>query len=164
VIVHIGPLAAEYAGEALTVQRAAYVTEAQRYAAPDLPPLLESLDDLRADLASGRPAFGAWLGPRLVGSVRGRPDGDRMEISRLAVAPDLQRMGIGGRLLAAVEAAAPPRVRTMWLITGAESDGSLALYRRAGYTVVGQDTDAAGVTLAVLEKPVEGHRVVPRPG
>jgi ribosomal protein S18 acetylase RimI-like enzyme len=77
-----------------------------------------------------------------------------MEVSRLAVAPDLQRAGIGGRLLAAVEAAAPPRVRTMWLVTGAASHGSLALYRRAGYTVVGQDTDTAGVVLAVLEKPV----------
>lgn len=153
--VHIGPLAPEHAGEALTVQRAAYVTEAQHYAAPDLPPLRESLADLRADLASGRPAFGAWLGPRLVGSVRGRPAGDRMEISRLAVAPDLQRRGIGARLLAAVEAAAPAPVRTVWLVTGADSAGSLALYRRAGYAVVGQDVDAAGVTLAVLEKPVE---------
>jgi len=157
VTVHIGPLGPGHAGEALTVQRAAYVTEAQRYGAPDLPPLTEPLDALRADLASGRPAVGAWLRTRLVGSVRGRPAGARMEVSRLAVAPDMWRQGIGARLLAAVEAAAPPGVRTLWLVTGAESDGSLALYRRAGYAVVGRDTDAAGVSLAVLEKPVTGR-------
>jgi ribosomal protein S18 acetylase RimI-like enzyme len=151
--VHIGPLRPAYGGEALTVQLAAYVIEAQRYGKPDLPPLVESLDALRADLESGRPAFGAWLGERLVGSVRGRPDGDRMQVSRLAVAPDLQRLGIGGRLLAALEAGAPPGVRTFWLVTGAQSTGPLALYRRAGYAVTGRDHDAAGVELAVLTKP-----------
>ena len=155
--VHIGPLRPAHGGEALTVQLAAYVTEAQRYGKPDLPPLLESLDALRADLASGTQAFGAWLGERLVGSVRGRPDGDRMQVSRLAVAPDVQRLGIGGRLLAALEAAAPREVHTFWLVTGARSDGPLALYDRAGYTVVGQDHDAAGVELAVLEKPARAR-------
>lgn len=150
--VYIGPLAPAHAGEVLTVQRAAYVGVAQQYDAPDLPPLTETIDALRADLESGIPAFGAWLGPRLAGSVRGRPAGDRMEVRRLAVAPDLHRRGIGGRLLAAVEAAAPPAVRTMWLVTGVASDDSLALYRRAGYAVVGEDTDAAGVRLVVLEK------------
>ncbi len=155
--VHIGPLGPEHAGEVLTVQRAAYVTEAQRYGSPELPPLRESLDTLRADLASGRPALGAWLRDRLVGSVRGRPDGERMEVSRLAVAPDLRRLGIGARLLAAVEAVAPPGIRTLWLVTGAESDGSLALYRCAGYGEVGHDTDAAGVPLVVLAKAAEAR-------
>ncbi|MDT7552926.1 MAG: hypothetical protein QOI16_1462, partial [Pseudonocardiales bacterium] len=35
----IGLLRPSDAGEVLTVQRAAYVTEAQRYAAPHIPPL-----------------------------------------------------------------------------------------------------------------------------
>jgi ribosomal protein S18 acetylase RimI-like enzyme len=152
--VHIGPLRVEHAGEALTVQWAAFVRVAQRYEAPNLPPLTESPDALRADIESGVLAVGAWLGTRLAGSVRGRPDGDRMEIARLAVAPDLQGRGIGRRLLAAVEAAAPPTVRTSWLVTGAMSDGSLAMYRRAGYAVVSDSTDAAGIALTVLEKPL----------
>lgn len=101
--VHIGPLAAAYAGEALTVQRAAYVTEAQQYHAPDLPPLTETVEELRADLA-------------------------------------------------AVETAAPPNIRTIWLVTGTSSEASLRLYRRAGYAVVGNRTDAVGVAPAVLEK------------
>jgi ribosomal protein S18 acetylase RimI-like enzyme len=158
VTVHIGPLGPAYAGEALTVQLAAYSDVARQYDAPNLPPLTETLDALRADLESGIPAFGAWLGPRLVGSVRGRPDGARMEVSRLSVAPDLHGRGIGRRLLATVEAAAPPAVRTLWLVTGVSSDGSLALYRRAGYAVVGESVDAAGVALVVLEKPVPDGR------
>lgn len=150
--VHIGPLEARHAGEALTVQRAAYVTEAQLYHAPNIPPLTETVDQLRADLDSGVLAFGAWLGTRLAGSVRGRAAGDRMEVARFSVAPDLQGNGIGRALLAAVETAAPPEIRTFWLVTGTSSEANLRMYRRAGYVVVGNQTDAVGVALVVLEK------------
>jgi ribosomal protein S18 acetylase RimI-like enzyme len=150
---HIGPLAPAHAGEALTVQRAAYVTEAQHYDAPHIPPLTETLDELRGDLMSGVLAFGAWTGTRLAGSVRGRVVGERMEVARFSVAPDLQRQGIGRALLAAVEGAAPPAVTTLWLITGESSEGNLRLYRTAGYGVVAETKDEAGVGLVVLEKP-----------
>jgi GNAT superfamily N-acetyltransferase len=148
---HIGPLRAEHAGEALTVQRAAYVTEAQRYAAPTIPPLVETLEEFRGDLVAGVLARGAWLGPRLVGSVRGRVDGDRMEVLRFSVAPDVQGRGVGRALLTAVHEAAPPAVRVFWLVTGAESPENLHLYTSAGYRVVGTLTDAAGVMLVRME-------------
>lgn len=56
------------AGELLTLQRAAYVTEAQAHDDPCLPPLVETLDDLRSVLAdptvttlgSGAPVPGSW--------------------------------------------------------------------------------------------------------
>jgi GNAT superfamily N-acetyltransferase len=152
VTIHIGPLGDEHAGAALTVQRAAYVTEAQHYNAPHIPPLTETLAELRADLASGVLALAAWDGTRLVGSVRGRVDGDRMEVARFSVAPDQQGRGVGRALLAAVEQAAPPRVRTFWLITGIDSADNLRLYGKAGYAIVGETVDSAGVTLVVLEK------------
>ncbi|TDV48904.1 GNAT family N-acetyltransferase [Actinophytocola oryzae] len=150
--VHIGPLTPEHAGEALTLQRAAYVTEAQFYDAPNLPPLTETLTELRAELTNGVLAFGAWLGTRLAGCVRGRVDGDRMEVARFAVAPDLQGKGIGTALLATAEDAAPREVRTFWLVTGASSEASQRLYRRAGFAIVGDGTDSAGVALVLLEK------------
>jgi ribosomal protein S18 acetylase RimI-like enzyme len=146
----------EHAGEVLTVQRASYVREAQRYAAPDIPPLLETLAQLHADLvrADGPElvARAAWLGPRLVGSVRGRIDGTRMEIVRLTVAPDLQGRGIGRALLAAVHDAAPEPVRTCWLVTGGRSEDNIRFYTAAGYRVVGTTTDAAGVELVRMQR------------
>lgn len=146
----------EHAGEVLTVQRAAYVTEAQRYRAPDIPPLVETLEELRADLvAPGVVARAAWLGPRLVGSVRGRVDGAAMEVARLTVAPDLQGRGLGRALLAAVHAAAPPGVEVLWLVTGARSDDNLRLYAAAGYRPAGRVVDPAGVELVRLERPAE---------
>lgn len=143
----------EHAGEILTVQRAAYVTEAQRYGAPGIPPLVETLEALRADLtAPGVVARAAWLGPRLVGSVRGRVDGAAMEVARLTVAPDVQGRGVGRALLAAVHAAAPPSVRTYWLVTGVRSDDNLRLYAAAGYRPAGRTVDPAGVELVRLER------------
>jgi ribosomal protein S18 acetylase RimI-like enzyme len=146
----------EHAGEALTVQLAAYVREAQRYAAPDIPPLHETAAGLAADFAradaSDLVARAAWLGPRLVGSVRGRVEGDRMEVVRFTVAPDLQGRGIGRALLAAVHAAAPAPVRCCWLVTGARSADNIGLYTAAGYRVVGSSTDTVGVELVLMER------------
>ncbi|MFC5994156.1 GNAT family N-acetyltransferase [Pseudonocardia hispaniensis] len=152
----IGPLHPDHAGELWTVQRAAYVTEAQRYCA-HIPPLVETLATVRAELARADGpdlvARGAWLGSRLVGSVRGRIDGDRMEVARFAVAPDVQHRGIGRALLSAVHAAAPPPVRTFWLVAAAGSEDNLRFYAAAGYRVVDQLVDHLGVTLARMERP-----------
>jgi predicted N-acetyltransferase YhbS len=151
----IGRLRPADAGEVLTVQRAAYVTEAQRYSAPDIPPLLETLDELRADLA--RPdglAVGAWLGPRLVGSVRGRVDGPTMQVARLSVAPDVQGRGVGRALLTALHAAAPASVTSTWLVTGAQSEDNRRLYAAAGYQAATTERDAAGVELVRMDRSV----------
>lgn len=149
--------APEHAGEVLTVQRAAYVTEAQRYGVPHIPPLTESLEEIRADLARADDpslvARAAWLGGRLVGSVRGRIDGLAMEIVRFAVAPDVQGAGIGRVLLAAVQAAAPAAVRRYWLVTGARSDDNQRFYAAAGYRVTGTTVDGAGVGLVRMQRP-----------
>ena len=91
---------------------------------------------LRADFARADApdlvARAAWLGPRLAGSVRGRIVGDRLEVVRLTVAPDLQGLGIGRALVAAVHAAAPPSVRCCWLVTGARTENNIRLYTAAG--------------------------------
>ncbi|GAA3235389.1 GNAT family N-acetyltransferase [Pseudonocardia petroleophila] len=148
----VGRPGPEAAGELWTVQRAAYVTEAQRYDAPWIPPLRETLDEVRADLAGDVPAAAAWLGPRLVGSVRGRVEGGLMEIARLTVAPDVQRRGVGRALLTAVHAAAPPSVVRFWLVTGARSDDNRRLYAAAGYVETGSVVDSAGVGLVRMER------------
>ncbi|MCP2166622.1 GNAT family N-acetyltransferase [Goodfellowiella coeruleoviolacea] len=154
-------LRAEHAGEALTVQRAAFVDEARRYRTSEIPPLRETLAELRADIDD--PAvipLGAWLGSRLVGSVRGRVSADRMELARLAVAPDTRGRGIARQLVTALLAEVPARVRVVWLVAGGDSEANLAFYRRVGFRPVGERSDVAGVRLVVLEKPVEPGKPV----
>ena len=127
--VGIAPATAEDAGELLTLQRAAYVTEAQLYDDLRLPALVQTLDELRAELAAGG-GLVAREGARTVGAVRFRLDGDVLHIGRLTVAPDRQGAGIGTRLLTAAEGAVPAR-RTA-LFTGHRSEGNLRLYARCG--------------------------------
>jgi GNAT superfamily N-acetyltransferase len=151
--VRVGPVGQADAGEVFTVQRAAYVSEARRYGLV-IPPLLETFAELRQEIAD--PAVlchGAWLGARLVGSVRGRVAGACMEIARFAVAPDVQGRGVGRALLASIEAAAPAGVDTLWLVTGSLSTDNLHFYERSGYVRVDTGHDAVGVEIIRMRKP-----------
>lgn len=123
------------AGELLTLQLACWVTEALVNEDLGIPALHESLADVTASLGE----WTTWVvrsHGRLVGSVRGRLDGEVWEIGRLMVAPDLRGRGLGRVLLEHVEAAAPGAAASYRLVTGKRSEANLRRYRRAGYRVV----------------------------
>ncbi len=148
-------LSPDCAGEALTLQRAAYVTEAQQYDDPHIPPLLETLEALRAGLAD--PAvvgLGLREGTRLVGAVRCRVEEGVGAIGRLVVAPDRQRTGLGGLLLEAVEQAVRGRVSRLAIFTGERSAGNRRLYAGHGYVEVRRESPPGGITMVHLEKPL----------
>jgi ribosomal protein S18 acetylase RimI-like enzyme len=144
-------IGSEHAGEVLTLQRAAFVAEARLYGTAEIPPLVETLDELRRELAT-TVTMGAWLGSRLVGAARLTLDGPIGWISRVAVAPDQQGQGIGSRLLATLEAAAPSQVRRFQLAAGHRSSDNLAMYERRGYREVSRRVDSAAVELVVMGK------------
>lgn len=143
------------AGELLTLQRAAYLTEAQLNGSTDLPPLTETLTELRDSLGHGSVLTARRLG-RLVGSVRGEVAGDGVwSVGRLMVAPDLQGQGIGGRLMAEIESRAPASSRAIRLMTGAASAPNLAFYQRRGYVEVARTGDVAAVEVVILQKTTD---------
>lgn len=131
-------LRADDAGELLTLQRAAYVTEAQAHDDPRLPPLVETLAEVRVELRSdATTVLGIRDRGRLVATVRLRQepaDPGTAEIARLAVAPDRQGEGLGTRLLLEAEQHARPGATTFVLCTGEHSHGNLRLYEQHGYT------------------------------
>lgn len=121
------------AGEALTLQRAAFVQEALIYRSVDMPPLTQTLEELRAELEENLGCV-ALDGPRMVGVVRARRDGDLLLIGRIAIAPDQQGRGIGTTLLDAVETRGRAAGATeAELFTGSLSEANLRLYEREGY-------------------------------
>lgn len=140
------------AGEVLTLQRAAFVTEAQAHRDLHIPPLTQTLAELRAEL--GRQCCHGWgirEAGRLIACVRARVSSDSAELARLVVAPDRQGRGIGTRLLLAAEDLLPPQVRTIGLVTGQHSHANLRLYRRHGYRQT-HTTQAGGYLLVHLAK------------
>jgi ribosomal protein S18 acetylase RimI-like enzyme len=148
----IVPAGVADAGEILTVQRAAYLSEAQHYGEPFLPPLTETLAEVAAVLDGPDIVLVARSGHRLVGSVRAHLVGDTAHIGRLSVAPDQQGRGVGARLLTAIEEACAGRAARFTLFTGADSARNLTLYERHGYRIVAHRPDPNGTPLAVLEK------------
>ncbi|MEV7354674.1 GNAT family N-acetyltransferase [Kitasatospora sp. NPDC091276] len=148
---------AEDAEQILKLQYLGYQPEAELYGDWAIEPLTQSLESLRAEL-SGQYVLVARLGDEVVGTIRGHVDAEGVgRIGRLVVHPRMQRHGLGGRLLDALErrlAEDGRPVTSYRLFTGHRSLGNLRLYTRLGYrqSAVEQVTDR--LSLVHLEKPV----------
>lgn len=139
-------LAAAVAGDApeiLVLQRCCWVTEAIVNDTLDIPPLHEDLDTVRAWVVD-QEVWTLRLAGRLVGGVRAHRAGDRWEIGRLMVAPDLRGRGVGRWLLEHAERRAPVGVAQFTLFTGERSERNLRMYRRAGYVLTEPPPDFTG--------------------
>ncbi len=129
------------AGELLTLQRACWLQEALINDTLDIPALHESLEVVTAELEAWT-TFVLRSAGRLVGSVRGRLDGDQWFLGRLMVAPDLQGRGLGRWLLERVQDAAPDEARWFGLVTGVGSTENQRMYHRAGFRPTREQDDA----------------------
>ncbi|MFD8547928.1 GNAT family N-acetyltransferase [Streptomyces sp. NPDC059649] len=152
----------EDAEQILKLQYLCYQSEAALYDDYGIEPLTQTLAALRAELSEGC-VLVARLGDEVVGSVRGTVDAaGTAAIAKLIVHPRLQRHGLGGRLLAAVEQRlAEERSATRFrLFTGHRSEGNLRLYRSHGYAPVGTEQLSRRLSLVTLEKEAAAEEFV----
>jgi GNAT superfamily N-acetyltransferase len=140
------------AGEILTVQRAAYLVEAQLYGDPFISPLVESIDRIRRAISGDAVVLKAQSAGRIVGAVRAQFSERTCLVGRLVVAPDRQGEGVGTRLMGALEDEVCGRVDACVLFTGHLSDGNLRLYRRLGYAETHRERVAAHLMLVHMRK------------
>lgn len=140
----------EDAKEILSLQKLAYLSEAEIYGDYSIPPLLQTLDQLRADFESLH-FLKASIDGELAGSVRGSMQGETCHIGRLIVHPDFRNRGIGSRLMTDIEACFDGAVRYE-LFTGHLSERNLRLYRSLGYAPFKTEAVTDGLTLVFLEK------------
>ncbi|GGT29993.1 GNAT family N-acetyltransferase [Nonomuraea spiralis] len=142
------------AGEILTLQRAAYVSEAQLYGDPFIPPLVESLEQMRKAVEAAVVLKAVEAG-RIVGAVRGQVAGTTCLVGRLVVAPDRQGQGLGTALLEALHEQVP-QAEAFDLFTGHLSEGNLRLYRRLGYRETRRERMDDHLTLIHLRRTLPG--------
>lgn len=135
----------------LELQKLAYESEARLYGDWRIPPLTQTLDDIRGEF-DAKTFLKATVGSLLVGSVRASYKEGTCEIGRLIVHPEYQRQSIGTRLMRAIEAIFH-QVKRFELFTGDRSAGNIRLYERLGYRVVRSERLSATVTLVFMEKP-----------
>ncbi|WP_311243079.1 GNAT family N-acetyltransferase [Microbacterium sp. WCS2018Hpa-23] len=150
----IRPTSESDAGEVLTLQRAAFVSEAQIYGSADMPPLTQTLPEVEAELRSSS-GLSARKDGRLVGVIRFVEDDGVLLIGRIAIAPDMQGEGIGRTLLDAAERTSTARVAE--LFTGSLSEANIRLYETCGYRETVRVPDGDGTEQVFLRKPL--HQV-----
>jgi GNAT superfamily N-acetyltransferase len=115
----------------LALQYLAFRQEGELYNDFSIPPLTQTLDQIRADFPH-KVFLKATVAGTLAGSVRGSQNGEICLVERLMVHPDHQRQGIGAALLRALEERFP-HARRFELFTGYKSEDNIRLYRKLGY-------------------------------
>jgi ribosomal protein S18 acetylase RimI-like enzyme len=150
------------AEQILKLQYLCYQSEAELYGDYTIEPLTQSLDALKSELTEGC-VLVARLGSEVVASVRGSIDEAGVgHVGKLIVHPRMQRHGLGGRLLAAIEERLRTRgeVRRFQLFTGHRSEHNLRLYRRHGYAPVATREVDDALTMITLAKGAQAPAAV----
>ncbi|MGW0533837.1 GNAT family N-acetyltransferase [Streptomyces sp. NPDC003032] len=150
------------AEQILKLQYLCYQSEAELYGDYSIEPLTQSLDSIKAELTAGT-VLVARLGDEVVASVRGTVDTDgTARIGKLIVHPRMQRHGLGGRLLDAIERqlGASGAAKCFRLFTGHRSEQNLQLYRKHGYVPVGTERVNDRLTVVTLSKDSDARAYV----
>ena len=121
----------EDAQKILDIQKVAYISEAEAYNNYEIAPLMEQIDQTKADFQM-KIILKAVSNDKIVGSVRGFEEKGICYVERLMVHPEYQKQGIGKKLLFALEEHFPSCDR-FDLYTGSLSSGNIRLYESVGY-------------------------------
>ncbi len=137
----------------LELQYLAYQSEARLLEDPQIPPLTQTLKDVRAEFVKGVFLKAVDDAGVIIGSVRAWAQAGTAFIGKLIVQPDRQGRGIGTALLCEIEKAFPGH--RYELFTSSRSVRNLELYERLGYTRFREREIKPGLTMVFLEKAPE---------
>jgi ribosomal protein S18 acetylase RimI-like enzyme len=136
------------AADVLLCQQAGYAIEAELIGFDGIPPMHETLEELRA---CGERFLGSYDQEGLAGVVSWNHLADgTVDICRLVVHPRAFRRGHATTLLDALDAAIS--TDRMIVSTGTANAPALALYRRRGFVPVEKREIAPNVTVTLLER------------
>ena len=138
------------AEEILSLQKAAYASEAERYDDHTIPPLTQTLEEIKVDFDK-QFFLKAVEEDVIVGSVRAYQEEETCYIGRLIVLPDRQNRGIGSRLMDEIESRFSGADR-FELFTGHLSEGPLHIYAKRGYKPFRTEPMHDRLTIVFLEK------------
>jgi ribosomal protein S18 acetylase RimI-like enzyme len=140
----------ENAEEILELQKLAYLSEAETYNDYSIPPLTQTIDQIRADFEN-QLFLKASTREKIVGSVRGYMENDTCYIGRLIVHPDFQKRGIGTQLMKEIEEHFKQADRYE-LFTGHRSHNNIRLYNCLGYKIFKKQKVTDALTFVFMEK------------
>ena len=140
------------AEEILALQKLSYRSEAEIYNDFNIPPLVQTLENIQKDLED-QFFLKAMISERIIGSVRAYAQGTTCYIGRLIVHPDFQNRGIGKRLMNEIETNFNQCER-FELFTGDRSERNTYLYKKLGYKIFKTANITDRTTIVYLEKKI----------
>jgi GNAT superfamily N-acetyltransferase len=155
----VGQASVKDAAEILALQKLAYRSEAELYDDYTIPPLTQTLEEMRADIETQlvlkASIEDASAGNRIIGSVRAKVQRGTCFVGRLIVHPDFQNRGIGRQLMKELERTVS-QVTRFELFTGIRSERNIAFYQKLGYSPFKHEELTDRVALVFMEKCVQG--------
>ncbi|HIE32132.1 MAG TPA: GNAT family N-acetyltransferase [Methanosarcinales archaeon] len=141
----------EDAEEILDLQKLAYKSEAEIYNDYTIPPLTQTLEEMRLEFENWTFLKALAVG-KIIGSVRACMHQETCMIGRLIVHPDFQNQGIGTMLMNEIERCFLPQSIRFELFTGHRSKRNIHLYRKLGYSEFKDERVTEDLTLVYMEK------------
>ena len=136
--------------EILALQKIAYRSEAELYGDDSVPALHQTQEQVAVDF--GQMVFlKAVANGKIIGSVRGRLDGDEAHVGRVIVHPYYAGRGIATRLIRQMEEEMGD-ARRFTAFTGHQSTRNLHLYEKLGYRRVRTEPFSPTVQWVYLQK------------
>jgi ribosomal protein S18 acetylase RimI-like enzyme len=134
----------------LELQLLAYQSEAQLLNNYEIPPLLETLEEVEQEYHCGIILKMTTESGLIIGSVRGYTKENTLHIGKLIVHPDYQGQGFGTQLLLDMEKICPQK--RFELFTSNKSLRNIKLYERLGYKTFKEQIVSQGLKFIYLEK------------
>ncbi len=134
--------------ELFELQRASYLIEAKLINFFEIPPLLETIDELKK---SEETFLGYFVGDEIAGAVSFTIEGDVLTICRMIVHPNHFRKGIAQSLLKGVEHR-NGKITIFKVSTGKENPPAKGLYLKYGYKFIGDFEVVPGLYISNFAK------------
>ncbi|MBA4494536.1 GNAT family N-acetyltransferase [Paenactinomyces guangxiensis] len=136
------------AQKVLKVQKLSYQVEADLIGFQGIPPLHDTLESL---MQCNETFLGYFFTDQLAGFISYVKDGKTLDIHRLAVSPAFFRKGVASALITCLLKQEQDMKKAV-VSTGAKNTPAKNLYRRFGFSEVGEVEVAPGVSLTLFER------------
>lgn len=136
----------------LTLQKKAYVSEADIYEDYSIPPLHQTLEFIQKEFEDTCFLKALNADNKIIGSVRLTVKGNTGYIGKLIVDETYRNVGLGRKLLQAIEQMYSSKVSRFELFTGHKSDRNLHIYLTSGYKEIKRQVVNNNLILVYLEK------------
>ena len=136
--------------EILDLQYLAYQSEAKLFGDMEIPPLKQTIEEVYDEFEKGIILKAVNENGVIICSVRAYQDRGTVYIGKLMVHPEMQKKGIGTKLLLEIENEYPNQ--RYELFTSTKSISNIRLYERLGYKIFKEEAVSQELQFVYLQK------------